>query len=186
MASVAREHLPTVVGLLSVLSLGLVFAAVLRVIPATVIPRAPVLVLAAIPHINAIISLVAIGVIGYGWRAIRRGHIDRHRTAMLTGAALFAVFLLLYLYKVALVGPTTFPGPDVVFGLVYLPLLAVHMMLAIICVPLLYYVLLLALTRPVHEIPRSRHPRVGRVAVSLWLASFGLGLLVYGMLYVTF
>ncbi len=183
MALSARDHVPALAGILSVVSLGLVFAAALRLIPPTLLPQAPRSLVAAIPHVNAGLSILAILVIGYGWRAIRRDRIDRHRLAMLTGTVLFAGFLVLYLYKVALDGPTAFPGPTVVFQYLYLPLLAIHILLAIICIPLLYYVLLLGLTRPVHEIPLTAHPRVGRIAVPLWLTSFSLGIAVYVLLY---
>ena len=59
-----------------------------------------------------------------------------------------------------------------------------HIGLAIVCVPLLYYVFLLALTHPVGDLPNTLHRRVGRVAASLWLVSFTLGTVVYLMLYV--
>jgi putative membrane protein len=84
---------------------------------------------------------------------------------------------------VALVGPRAFPGPAVLEGFVYLPILAIHVLLAIVCVPLLYYVLLLALTRPIGEIPLTDHPRFGRITATLWLVSFALGVVVYALLY---
>jgi len=178
-----RDHVPGLAALLSVVSLGLVFAAVGGVIPASSLPRAPGAAVDAIPHVNAAVSLLAIGVIGYGWRAIRRGNVTAHRAAMASGFALFALFLALYLYKVALRGPASFLGPETLYQFVYLPVLAVHILLAIVCVPLLYYVLLLALTRPAEEIPLTGHPRVGRITVALWLASFVLGEVVYALLY---
>lgn len=182
----ARNHVPALTGLLSVVSLALVFGAALQVLPVGTLPRAPAPVLAAIPHVNAVISLLALGTITAGWRAIRRGDVDLHRAMMLVSFGLFAVFLVLYLYKVALEGPAAFPGPDAVYRFAYLPLLAIHVGLAVLCVPLLYYVLLLALTRPVGEIPRTRHRRVGRIAASLWLVSFVLGVVVYALLYVVY
>jgi putative membrane protein len=99
---------------------------------------------------------------------------------------LFATFLVLYLYKVVVAGPASFPGPESVYQFVYLPLLAIHILLAIVCIPLLYYVALLALTRPISEVFDTNHRRVGRVAASLWLISFVLGNVVYAMLYLVF
>jgi putative membrane protein len=182
----ARDHVPALTVLLSAVSLALVFAAALRAVPAWVLPSAPAGVLAAIPHVNAAISALAIVVIADAWRSIRQGDIARHRRGMLAGVVLFAAFLSLYLYKVALTGPTAFPGPTTVERLVYLPTLAIHVLLAVVCVPLLYYVLLLAVTRPVSELPSTNHPLVGRVAVALWLVSFALGLAVYVLLYVVY
>jgi putative membrane protein len=181
----ARDRVRELTAVLSVVSLALVFAAVRQAIPTAVLPRFDPLV-AVIPHLNAIISLTAIGTILAGVRAIRRRDIETHRRRMLTSAGLFALFLLLYLYRVSLEGPSEFPGPDSVYLYVYLPILAIHILLAIVAVPVVYYVLLLAVTRPVSELPQTAHARVGRVAASLWLISFTLGIVVWLMLHVLF
>lgn len=185
MAVSVRDRVPVVAGLLSLVSLALVFGAVLGAVPRSLLPRSDALV-AAVPHANAAVSAVAIVVIATGVRAIRRGQVRRHRRSMLAGLALFGTFLVLYLYRVSLVGPTHFEGPAWIGSFVYLPLLAVHVGLAIVCVPLLYYVALLAASRPVAEISGTPHPRVGRVAVALWLVSFALGIVVYLFLYWAF
>jgi len=182
----AREHVSELAALLSVVSLALVFGAALRVIPEALLPQAPGAVFAVIPHLNAVISTVAIGTIAAGVTFARRGEYERHRTMMVASLGLFAAFLALYLYKVAMQGPADFPGPAAVETYLYLPLLAVHILLAIVCVPLLYYVVLLAATRPIREVFGTRHRRVGRVAASLWLVSFVLGNAVYLLLYVVY
>lgn len=179
-----RDNVPAATAALTVVSLALVFGAALRVVPTP--PRPSEAALHAIPPVNAVISAVAIGTISAGWRWIRRGEVRKHRAAMLTSFGLFAVFLALYLYRVSIVGPTEFTGPAAVERFLYLPLLAVHILLAIVCVPLLYYVMLLGLTRPVSEIYETAHRRVGRVAASLWLTSFALGIVVYLLLYVVY
>ncbi len=181
----ARNHVPVLAGLLSLVSLALVFGAVVGAFEGT-LPRAPDVVLDAIPHLNAVISVIAIATIASGWRAIRRGAVRRHRRLMVVSLALFVAFLALYLYKVSLEGPATFPGPETIYQYVYLPILAIHILLAIVCIPLLYYVLLLAVTHPVAEIPRTNHRRVGRIAAALWMISFALGVVVYLLLYVVY
>jgi len=181
-----REHVPAVSGILSVVALALVFAAALQAIPPALLPRAPDAVLAAIPHVNAVVSVAAIGTIIVGWRAIRRGDIARHRAAMLSTTGLFALFLVAYLYRVALLGPSDFSGPALVENLLYPGILAVHIVLAIVCVPLVIYVLMLALTHSVPELRETHHPTVGRVAAALWLVSFTLGVVVYLLLYVVY
>jgi len=181
----ARDRVRELAAALSLVSLALVFFAVGGVIPSALLPRVPPLV-EAVPHLNAAVSAAAIGTILYGVASARQGRIGRHRRAMLASLALFVTFLVLYLYRVSLEGPTPFPGPASVYRFVYLPLLVVHVLLAIVCIPLLYYVLLLAVTRDVAELPDTPHPRVGRVAATLWLVSFSLGLIVYLMLYVVY
>ena len=178
----AGEHVPALTAVLSVVSLALVFGAALGAIPASVLPRSEPL-LAIIPHANAAISVTAIGTILAGVRAIRRGNVGRHRALMIASFGLFAVFLALYLYRVSLLGPTAFPGPEVVRTFLYLPFLAVHISLAVLCVPFVFYALLIAGTRPVSEIRTTNHRRVGRIAASLWLVSFSMGLVIYGLLY---
>jgi len=185
MALRVKDQVLPLATVFSLVSLALVFGAVLGVVPASLLPQAPAVV-AAVPHLNAVISLVAIPAIVVGWRAIRNGEIRRHRAAMLTAAVLFAAFLVLYLWKVVLEGPAAFPGAETVYQFVYLPVLAIHILLAVVCVPLLYYVLLIGLTHDVAEIPRTNHLRIGRVAAALWLVSFVLGVVVYAMLYLVY
>jgi putative membrane protein len=182
----ARDRVPELTAILSLVSLALVFGSVLGAIPRGAIPRAPEPVLAAIPHVNAAISALAIVTIAAGVAFARRGAFRNHRAMMLLSAALFAAFLVLYLYKVALEGPAEFPGPETVYRRVYLPLLAIHILLAIVCIPLLYYVILLATTRPISALRDTAHARVGRVAAGLWLVSFVLGNAVYALLYVVY
>ena len=139
--------------------------------------------MAVIPHLNAIISVAAIGTILAGVRAIRAGEVDRHRALMLASFGLFAAFLLLYLYRVAVLGPSTFPGPDRVRTYVYLPVLLVNIGLAVFCVPFVFYALLSASTRPISAIYDSNHRAAGRVAATLWLISFSMGVIIYALLY---
>ena len=181
--SAAREHAVAVSASLSAVALALVFAVALELVPGGSLPRAPDAVLAAVPHVNAVLSLAAIATISLGVRFARRAQYGRHRVAMLAATALFATFLVLYLYRVAILGPTHFAGPTTVERFVYLPLLVVHVSLAVVCVPLVIYALTLATTRPLGDLFETRHARVGRVAASLWVVSFALGVVVYAMLY---
>jgi len=180
-----REHVRGVTAALSIVSLALVFGAVGGALPRDLLPAAPGL-LSLVPHVNAAVSTVAIATILLGVRAIRRGNVRRHRQLMLVSLGLFGTFLALYLYRVSVVGTTPFAGPDFLYRYVYLPTLAVHILLAIVCIPLLYYVLLLAVTRTPAELADTPHRRVGRVAATLWLVSFALGNVVYALLYVAF
>lgn len=179
----ARKHTVAVAALLSAVALALVFAVALELVPGGSLPRPPQSVLAAVPHVNAVLSLIAIGTISVGVRFARRAEYGRHRVAMLASTVLFATFLLLYLYRVAILGPTEFSGPAAVERLLYLPVLAIHVTLAVVCVPLVIYVLTLAATRPLADLFDTRHARVGRIAASLWVVSFALGTVVYALLY---
>ena len=179
----ARENVPLLTGVLSVVALALVFGAVGGVIPSSFLPRASDTVLDAIPHLNAVISASAIITIILGWRAISRGNVHRHRAFMLASFVLFAAFLVGYLYRLILVGTIEFPGPETVYTLVYLPFLTIHILLAIVCIPFVFYALLLATTRPYEELYHTRHAQVGMVGAVLWLISFSMGIGVYLLLH---
>ena len=181
----ARHRVRELTALLTVVSLALVVGAVRGLIPSGALPRVEAVVAAA-PHLNALLSLTALGTIAYGVRAIRRGLVTAHRRAMVTTTVLFLLFLGLYLYRIVIVGTKPFPGPEAVYQFLYLPVLGIHMLLAVVSIPLVYYVLLVATTRPVAAIRESPHPRVGRVAASLWFVAFALGIVVYTLLYVVY
>lgn len=179
-----RRRIPLMTGLLTVVSLAAVVAAVRQLVPEILLPRVPHTVLNAIPHVNAVLSAMAIATIVHGWRSIRAGRVRSHRRAMIASVVLFFSFLGLYLLRVAIEGPNPFGGPEWLKLWIYYPVLGIHMLLAIVCLPLLYYVLLYAITHDPSELGDTPHPRVGRVAASLWLVSFALGIVVYLMLYV--
>lgn len=179
----ARGRVRELTAVLSAVSLALVFGTAGGFVPSALLPRVDPLV-AAIPHLNAALSAAALVTIAVGVRAIRRGDVERHRGAMVATTLIFLTFLTLYLYRIALEGPSDFPGPEAVYQFGYLPILAVHILLAVVSIPLVYYVLLLAVTRPVAAIRESPHPRIGRAAATLWAVSFALGIVVYLLLYV--
>jgi len=178
-----RDHTLGVAAVLSVVSLALVFAAALRVVPAELIPRAPTAVVEAIPHVNAAVCAVALVSVLLGVRAIHDGDVERHRKLMGITFGLFATFLVAYLYRVALVGPSEFPASGLL-ETIYLAILAIHITLAVVCVPLVFYTLLLAWSHPLSAIPETNHRKVGRVAAPLWAISFALGVVVYLLIYV--
>lgn len=182
----ARRHVGSLTAVLSIASIALVVAAVRGFVPSTAVPHGPQWFVDAIPTANAVISAAAIGTIVTGVRKIRAGDVDSHRKLMVTTTLLFFTFLGLYLYRLVVEGTTEFPGSGAVYTFVYLPILVVHMGLAMVSIPLVYYALLLAGTHSVAELPQTRHPTVGRVAAGFWLVSFALGIVVYLMLYVLF
>ncbi|MDZ5810895.1 DUF420 domain-containing protein [Halorubrum sp. AD140] len=182
----ARENVPLLTALCSVVALAAVFGAVGGAIPSAVLPRASDAALAAIPHFNAAVSATAIATILFGWRAISRGNVRRHRALMLTSFGLFVAFLAAYLYRLIHVGTAEFPGPETAYTYLYLPFLGIHILLAIACVPFVFHALLLAATRPYEELYHTRHAQVGLVAAVLWLISFTMGIGVYVMLYHAF
>jgi putative membrane protein len=142
--------------------------------------------LSLLPTVIAAVNATALTCLLAGWRAIRAGRVEAHRRFMLAAVGLIAVFLVLYVTRVALGGVKVFPGPAQVRRYVYLPALAVHVTLSILTVPPVVYNVLTGLTRPPGQVRTTGHPRVGRVAVILWSVSLSLGLLVYLLLNVVY
>lgn len=150
--------------------------------PPASLPPVLARLVALAPHLIAVINASALIVLLRGRTAIRAGRVALHRRLMLTAAVLISAFLVLYVMRVALGGTKAFPGPPAVRLYLYLPLLAIHVLLSIASVPLVVYNLLIGLTRPVGAIGATGHPRVGRAAVALWSVSLALGIVVYVML----
>lgn len=178
-----RERVPHLTGLLTTGSYLIVLVVIMGLVPSTLFPAAPASMLSVIPHILAAISVLAIGTILAGVHAIRTGNIARHRLLMIGAFGLFGLFLTTDFYRLTVVGPTQFTGPAVVETYVYLPLLAVHVLCALLTFPTVYYALLVAISTPVDRLRSTNHSRVGTVAVALWLITFGQGLVIYAMLH---
>jgi len=156
--------------------------AVLSGRPPAVLSPAAARFVALAPHLIAAINAAALLLLLRGWQAIRRGEVSAHRRHMLGAAALISAFLVLYVSRVAIGGTKAFPGPAGVRAYLYLPMLAVHVLLSIASVPLVIHNVLVGLTRPAADVGGTAHPRVGRVAVALWSVSLTLGLGVYALL----
>jgi len=68
-------------------------------------------------------------------------------------------------------------------GTVYLAMLAIHILLSILAVPVVLYALVLGLTHSKRELRTEvPHARVGRIAAGSWLLSLVLGVVTYVML----
>lgn len=186
----AKEHPALVTGVLTVVGYVLVlgtFAGVLPIYPAIGIETVNLLSDAiAVVNTVATISLVV------GWLAIRRGKVARHRAAMLTSFGLILLFLVLYLLKVGGGGGEKHIQATGPIYWAYLTMLAVHILLSVVSVPVVLFAVVLGLTHTPAELTRTPHARVGRIAASAWIVSLVLGVVtyvllnhVYGWTYVT-
>lgn len=135
-----------------------------------------------IPPLNTLLVAIVGVLLIAGVRAVRRGHIRRHRRFMLSATTLFATFLVLYAARMLIHGPTYFavenPTAPEAARLFYYGFLFVHMALAIVTVVLIPVVLQRAFTRQY-----ARHKRLARWVYPMWLVSIGMGIVVYVMLF---
>ena len=132
-------------------------------------------------HTIAIVNALTVLALVAGWYWIKRNHIQRHRAAMVTAFFLILVFLVLYLTRVGGGGTKEFIGPSLVTT-VYLVMLAIHILLSVLAVPLVLYALFLGLSHTPRELRHTRHAMIGRLAAGSWLLSLLLGLVTYVML----
>lgn len=121
--------------------------------------------------------------LGAAWWAIRTGRARRHRLLMELALASILGFLILYVGRQYLVGTFAFGGAGLL-RVAYLAILLPHLAISSLAIPPVVYNFLVGLTRPLHEVASTLHPRVGRVVVPLWMTSSAMGLVVFGLLQV--
>ena len=131
----------------------------------------------ALPTVNAALNATSATLLVLGFRAIRAGHMRRHRALMLSALGSSLLFLVGYATRIALTGTHRFPGGGPLRA-AYLAVLGSHTLLAVLAGPLVAGTLVLAL--------RSRFPahrRLARATLPVWLYVSVTGVVVYVMLY---
>ncbi|MCA9002501.1 MAG: DUF420 domain-containing protein [Planctomycetes bacterium] len=135
------------------------------------------------PLTNACLNGVAAVLLLLGYRAIRAGREETHAALMRSAFVVSAVFLASYLYYHIQVlplqgGPTPYNGTGIK-KVLYLGMLASHVILAAVNLPMVLRVLWLA-----HKEDWERHKRWARWTFPIWLYVSVTGVLVYLVLYV--
>jgi putative membrane protein len=133
-------------------------------------------------HAIAVVNTLALLSLVAGWRWIRAGEVRKHRAAMLSATALIGAFLVMYLVKIGGGGEKEIVGATGLVYYGYIGMLAVHILLSVLAVPLVIYALVLGLTHSPAELRESLHPRIGRVAAATWILSLALGVITYVLL----
>ncbi len=127
--------------------------------------------------VNACLNLASAVLLVAGFRFIRRGRIRDHRRCMLGAVTAGGLFLVFYVIRFSLTGTHPFTGPDPLRP-VYLTILFSHMILAVVVVPLVIRLLVLAGRKRFED-----HRRLARWTFPIWLYTSVTGLVVYLMLY---
>ncbi len=129
-----------------------------------------------LPAVNAGLNGCATVAIVFGYRAIRRKDHAVHRRWMLTAFAFSALFLVGYVVHHALHGDTRFVGEGAV-RTVYLSVLASHVVLSVVALPMVLFTFYLSLTGRLEG-----HRRLARFTLPIWLYVSATGVLVFVML----
>jgi len=174
----ARTSPRRVTAVLSLVGYALVFGTFGGIFPFPTISNETVIVLS---DAIAVVNTVALVSILAGVYFIRTDQVAKHRAAMLTAFGLIILFLAMYLLKVG----GGFEKSILVEGPVYyayLVMLAIHILLSAVSVPVVVHAVVLGLSHSPSELRQTAHATVGRIAVAAWGLSLFLGIVTYVML----
>jgi len=132
--------------------------------------------LAFLPALNALLNAFAAVALVIGFAFIRAGRVGPHRAAMFTAFVFSSVFLAAYITNYALHGEMHFQGQGTVRS-IYFPLLISHIILAVVCLPMILITFFLSLTG---RFPT--HKKLARWTFPIWLYVSVTGVIVYLML----
>ena len=130
-----------------------------------------------LPALNATLNGLAAIFLTVGYVQIRRGRQDLHKRCMLAALVTSALFLVSYVIYHLNVGSRPFPGQGVI-RVIYFSILITHVVLAAATLPL-------ALVTAARGLKGqySRHVRIARWTLPIWLYVSVTGVVIYLMLY---
>ena len=133
--------------------------------------------LSDLPALNATLNGTSAIFLTAGYVFIRRGRRELHKKCMLTALAASAAFLTSYVIYHANTGSRPFPGYGAIRS-VYFTILITHVVLAATILPL-------ALTTTARGLrgQYSRHVKIARWTLPIWLYVSVTGVVIYLMLY---
>ncbi len=130
-----------------------------------------------LPALNASLNFISTVFISLGWFFIRRGHWRRHLVFMIVALISSTAFLAGYITYHLHVGEKS-SGYHGLIAWFYFPMLASHILLAFVTLPLVILTLI-----PVFRRRWDKHRRIARWTMPIWLYVSVTGVLVYLMLY---
>jgi putative membrane protein len=134
--------------------------------------------LAFLPALDAVLNALCAFFLVLGFRYIRRRQITAHRNSMFGAFIVSSVFLVAYVVNHVLHGDMLFPRAYPTARFIYLWLLLTpHILLAIVCLPMILITFFFSLTG---RFPA--HRRLARWTYPIWLYVSVSGVIVYAML----
>ena len=130
-----------------------------------------------LPHLNACLNGTSAVLLLSGYTFIRSGNVAAHRACQVSAVIVSLLFLASYLTYHYNHGTTRFQGTGLARP-IYFTILTTHTILAVVIVPLVAVTLYRALRGDF-----SRHRRIARITLPLWLYVSITGVIVYLMLY---
>ena len=126
-----------------------------------------------LPHFQALLNTAAALLLATGYYYIRHAKPVLHRNCMATALVISSLFMVSYLTYHARVGYMPFAGQGIIRPF-YFSLLASHVLLAAVIVPLVLTTVFFALRGNF-----TRHPRIARWTLPLWLYVSVSGVVIY-------
>ena len=130
-----------------------------------------------LPHLNACLNGTSALLLLSGYTFIRSRNVNAHRACQIAALCVSLLFLASYLTYHYNHGSTRFLGTGVVRP-IYFTVLMSHTILAIVIVPLVILTFYRAFRGDF-----TRHRRIARITLPLWLYVSITGVIVYLMLY---
>src|SRR5580698_8655390 len=131
---------------------------------------------AFLPALNAVFNGLSATALLIGYTFIRARKIAAHRASMITAFVFSTLFMVSYIAHHALHGDVRYPA-HAAYRMIYLPLLASHIVLAVVTLPLVLVTFFFSLSG---RIPQ--HRKVARWTFPLWLYVSVTGVITYVML----
>lgn len=126
-----------------------------------------------LPYLNCTLNTLTSILLILGFKAIKSGQKERHRSLMISAGISSAVFLVSYLTYHHFQGDTKFMGLGVI-KYAYFFILITHVILSMVQVPLILGTYYLAFTKK-----WATHKKVARITFPIWLYVSVTGVLVF-------
>jgi putative membrane protein len=126
-----------------------------------------------LPALNALLNGLCAIALCVGLYFIKHRNREAHRASMLVALTLSSIFLVSYIVNHAMHGDTIFPGHSAVRTL-YLSILASHVILSIVALPMVITTFFFSLTGRF-----TMHRRIARWTFPIWLYVSITGVLVF-------
>jgi putative membrane protein len=131
---------------------------------------------AFLPALNAVFNGLSATALLIGYTFIRARKVAAHRASMITAFVFSTLFLVSYILHHALHGDVRYPAHAALRS-VYLPLLASHIILAVVTLPMVLITFFFSLSGRF-----AQHRKIARWTFPLWLYVSVTGVITYAML----
>ncbi|WP_419796614.1 MAG: DUF420 domain-containing protein [Terasakiella sp.] len=129
-----------------------------------------------LPHFQAFLNATSLILICFAFKAVKSGHVIRHKQLMISALAVSCVFLVSYLYYHAHIGHVPFEGQGMVRP-VYFTILFTHIGFAALALVMIIMAVWRALVRK----DFGAHKRIARFTFPIWVFVCSSGIVVYVM-----